>query len=114
MKTNTEYGLEGAFKVDIFNGKGNLIDTTDYFSNFITYSGLVYPLTYHFPECFKFLTIGTSNAVNSTITTGIAGTPVSFDVIDVFNGSSFPDQSLSYLGPVNYSKGDCVVQVSKD
>jgi hypothetical protein len=114
MKANTEYGLEGAFKVDIFNGKGNLIDTTDYFSNFITYSGLTYPLTYHFPECFKFLTIGTSNAANSTITTGIAGTPVSFSVIDVFNGSSFPDQSLSYLGPVNYSKGDCGVQVSKD
>ena len=114
MKANTEYGLEGSFKMDTFDGKGKLIDSTDYFSNFITYSGLIYPLTYHFPECFKFLTIGTSNAVNSTITTGIAGTPVSFDVIDVFNGSSFPDQSLSYLGPVNYSKGDCGVQVSKD
>ena len=114
MKANTEYGLEGSFKMDTFDGKGKLIDSTDYFSNFITYSGLIYPLTYHFPECFKFLTIGTSNAGNSTITTGIAGTPVSFDVIDVFNGSSFPDQSLSYLGPVNYSKGDCGVQVSKD
>ena len=114
MKANTEYGLEGSFKMDTFDGKGKLIDSTDYFSNFITYSGLVYPLTYHFPECFKFLTIGTSNAVNSTVTTGLAGTPVSFSVIDVFNGSSFPDQSLSYLGPVNYSKGDCGVQVSKD
>ena len=114
MKANTEYGLEGSFKMDTFDGKGKLIDSTDYFSNFITYSGLVYPLTYHFPECFKFLTIGTSNAVNSTITTGIAGTPVSFSVIDVFNGASFGNQSMSYLGPANYSKGDCGVQVSKD
>ena len=114
MKTNTEYGLEGAFKVDIFNGKGNLIDTTDYFSNFITYSGLIYPLTYHFPECFKFLTIGTASTANYTYTTGIAGNPISLDVIDLFNGFSFPDQILSYLGPANYQKASCGVQISKD
>ena len=85
MKANTEYGLEGSFKVDFFDRAGKLIDSTDYFSNFITYSGLIYPLTYHFPECFRFLSIGTSNAANSINTTGLIGTPVSFDVIDVFS-----------------------------
>lgn len=114
MKANTEYGLEGSFKVDMFDSRGKLTDTTDYFSNFITYSGLIYPLTYHFPECFKFLTIGNSNAVNSIVTTGLIGQPINFSVIDVFNGSSLPSQSLKYLGPVSYSKGDCGVQVSKD
>ena len=114
MKANTEYGLEGSFKVDFFDRAGKLIDSTDYFSNFITYSGLIYPLTYHFPECFKFLSIGTSNAVNSISTTGLIGTPVSFDVINVFNGSPYPDQSMSYLGPINYSKGDCGIHVEKD
>ena len=114
MKANTEYGLEGSFKMDTFDGKGKLIDSTDYFSNFITYSGLIYPLTYHFPECFKFLSIGSSSAINNTTRTGLAGNPISLDVIDVFNGSPRPNQKLSYLGPINYSKGDCGVQVSKD
>ena len=36
MKANTEYGLEGSFKVDFFDRAGKLIDSTDYFSNFIT------------------------------------------------------------------------------
>ena len=114
MKANTEYGLEGAFKVDTFNGGGKLVDTTNYFSNFITTSGLAYPLTKHFAECFRFLTIGNSNAANSINTTGLLGEPTSFKVIDVFDGASYGTQNTADLGPAYYSKGNCGSFIHKD
>ena len=116
MKANTEYGLEGSFKMDTFDGKGKLIDSTDYFSNFITYSGMIYPLTYYFPECFRFLTIGASSLPNSITTTGLAlgNPPVTLKTINVFNGFSLPDQSLGYLGPINYAENACGVFVEPD
>lgn len=114
IKANTEYGLEGAFKADFYDVNGNLVDSTDYFSNFITYSGLLYPLTYHFPECFKFLSLGNSSSSNSITTTGLLGSPVSLKSVDSFNNTNYPTQSLSYLGPIFYSKENCGFSVSKD
>jgi len=114
MKANTEYGLEGAFKVDTFDGKGNLVNTTDYFSNFITASGLNYPLTKHFAECFRFLSIGNSNSNNSIDTTGLLGQPTSFKVVDALNGASYGTQNTADLGPVYYSKENCGSFIHKD
>ena len=114
MKANTEYGLEGAFKVDTFDGGGNLIDTTDYFSNFITASGLAYPLTKHFAECFRFLSIGTSNASNSIDTTGLIGSPASIKVVNTFDNTTYTNQSMGYLGPIYYSEGNCGSIIHKD
>lgn len=57
MKANIEYGLQGAFKVDLYSGK-TLMESTDYFSNFITPTGLLYPNVYAFADCFRFLSIG--------------------------------------------------------
>jgi len=71
MRTQLEYGLEGAFKVDIFDKDGKLLETTDYFSNFITQTGLLYPLTYGFADCFRFLSIGSSSSANTLNTTGL-------------------------------------------
>jgi len=113
IKANTEYGLEGAFKADFYDAHGNLVDSTDYFSNFITYSGLIYPLTYHFAECFRFLTLGGSSANNTIGTTGI-GTPLSLKVVDAFENINYENESLSYLGPNYYSLGNCGSFVSKD
>jgi len=113
IKANTEYGLEGAFKADLYDAHGNLVDSTNYFSNFITYSGLIYPLTYHFAECFRFLTLGSSSASNSVLTTGI-GTPISLKVVDAFENINYENQSLSYLGPTYYSLENCGSSVSKD
>jgi len=71
MRTQLEYGLEGAFKVDIFDKDGKLLETTDYFSNFITQTGLLYPLTYGFADCFRFLSVGSSSSANTLNTTGL-------------------------------------------
>jgi hypothetical protein len=57
-KTSVEYGLQGAFKMDTYDAEGNFVETTDWFSNFITQTGLVYPTIYSFANCFRFLTIG--------------------------------------------------------
>ena len=54
------YSLEGSFKVDLFSG-GALQSTTDWFSNFITPTGLMYPTGYAFADCFRYLSIGSSN-----------------------------------------------------
>lgn len=58
FKTNVEYGLEGAFKVDTFDASGHLVESTDWFSNFITQTGLLFPSVYSFANCFRFLTLG--------------------------------------------------------
>ncbi len=57
-KTNVEYELRGAFKMDTYDAENKFVETTDWFSNFITQTGLVYPTIYSFANCFRFLTIG--------------------------------------------------------
>jgi hypothetical protein len=51
--------LQGAFKVDLFDKNGKFVESTDYFSNFITTTGLLYPLRYAFADCFRYLSLGT-------------------------------------------------------
>jgi hypothetical protein len=78
MNNKVNYGLEGAFKVDLYSG-GQFVSTTDYFSNFITPTGLFYPSIYPFVDCFRFLSIGRTAipnvgvaGVSTTGTTGLA------------------------------------------
>ena len=73
MKTSVEYGLQGQFKVDVYNQSGELIDTTDYFDNFITQTGLSYPYDYNFSDCFRFLSLGNGTTPNTMLTTGLRG-----------------------------------------
>ena len=62
IKAKVNYHLEGQFKVDIYNKEGQLIESTDWFKNFITPTGLSYIYQYNFADCFRFLSIGTDNA----------------------------------------------------
>jgi len=57
MKSNIQCGLKGQYKVDIFSGN-KLVETTDWFSNDITNTGVLYPFIYPFARCFMFLSLG--------------------------------------------------------
>jgi hypothetical protein len=63
--------LDGQFKVDIYNQQDELVSGSDYFGNFITMTGLSYPLTMPFADCFKYLSVGSGNAANTMFTTGL-------------------------------------------
>lgn len=104
MKAQTEYQLEGAFKVDIYNRAGDLVETTDYFSNFITATGLYYPLTYAFADCFRFLSIG-SGAVNNRNEKHATPTSGLYNPILSFNTETGA-QSGQYIGYPAYVSGD--------
>ena len=104
MITNTECALQGQFKVDIYNKENHLVDTTDWFNNYITNTGLFYPLTYSFADCFRFLSLGSSSSANTDATTGLVN-PMSssnkFSVVDE-NGFSAGFQYVSHWGKEAY------------
>jgi hypothetical protein len=64
MKAQINYGLEGAFKVDLYSGD-RMMESTDWFKNFITHTGLSYPSVYPFVDCFRYLSIGYSAGFNT-------------------------------------------------
>jgi hypothetical protein len=121
VKQQVEYGLQGQFKVDIYNRDDELIDSTDYFSNFITQTGLHYPLYYNFADCFRYLTLGTNGGPNTMDVTGLlpVGTPVSARVKDYDDGE-IGIQWWDYLGDdhldkqSNSSAGSCGTIVGAD
>lgn len=117
-KTNMEYELRGAFKMDTYDGEGKFVETTDWFSNFITQTGLVYPTIYSFANCFRFLTIGKDAGNNY----GGLGAPVPstdgngnvhqrnpttgcFDPIYTFTDSNSVTQRGTYMGWEGYETG---------
>jgi hypothetical protein len=109
MKTDIELGLQGAFKVDLYSG-GKFVETTDWFSNFITPTGLYYPNIYPFVDCFRFLTLGDDTSTpNSGAgypgseaqglgTTGLADPIITF-------GTSLGNQAGTYIGWPGYENG---------
>jgi len=118
VKAAVEYGLQGQFKVDIYNQSGELVDTTDYFSNFITQTGLSYPYTYNFPDCFRFLTLGVGMSANTMDTTGIEVTSVIAAKNVNTNLSEY--QTLGYLHDPHLDKksdasaGSCGTRIGSD
>lgn len=118
MRTNTEYGLEGEFKVDVYNQQGDFVETTDWFHNFITQTGLYYPLTYSFADCFRFLSLGNSSAANSITTTGLASLMGNASVMNS-DGVTVGSQKVSHWGKEAYdvagdSPGACGSQIAPD
>jgi hypothetical protein len=105
MKNKVEYGLEGAFKVDLYSG-GKFCSTTDWFSNFITPTGLMYPSGYAFADCFRYLSIGTSSTphVGSTAL-GNFGTTGLTAPIDYIHSSDGVNQRAQYIGWQGYATG---------
>lgn len=112
IKANIEYGLEGAFKVDTYDRNNKLVESTDWFSNFITQTGLMYPTIYTFAQCFRFLTIGGDSTTNNKggdanptppPTTGCYS-PISAILCDYGNGD-IRNQDLRWIGHEAYETG---------
>lgn len=104
MKSQIEYGLEGAFKMDLYKG-GEFVSSTDYFSNFITPTGLTYPNRYSFADCFKFLSLGSLSAQHSG-TTGLGGFGTTGLSLPIGNFStSNGSQGANYVGWEGYATG---------
>jgi hypothetical protein len=121
IQQQVEYGLQGQFKVDIYNREDKLIDSTDYFSNFITQTGLHYPLYYNFADCFRYLSLGSNGSANTMDVTGLmpVGSPVAAKVKDYDDGV-IGIQWWDYLGDAhldkqsNSSAGSCGTIVGAD
>ena len=121
IQQNIEYGLQGQFKVDVYNREGEMVDTTDYFTNFITQTGLNYPLYYNFSDCFRYLTLGRNGGANTMDVTGLlpAATFVTSLVKDYDNGA-ISYQDWAYLGDEHLDKkssssaGSCGTIVGAD
>ena len=62
MTTDINMGINGAFRVQIYSGK-TLVEDTDFFNNFITPTGLMYPNIYPFADCFRFLSLGSNSSI---------------------------------------------------
>jgi len=122
IKANINYALEGRFKVDIFDKEGKLIETTDWFNNFITPTGLSYIYNYNFVDCFRYLSLGSNSGPNygnktgtgpgttglgtpiAEITTNLDSTAISGRVGTVFGTNKLSGQ---YIGPWAYQEGGC-------
>jgi hypothetical protein len=132
IKANINYALEGKFKVDIYSQDGKLIETTDWFNNFITPTGLSYLYKYKFADCFRFLSIGSDNTVNSGNangtgpgTTGLSA-PINYIRTNLDSGlnpnvTGYPGAALplgqftgelsgQYMGPWAYDDGNSIIE----
>jgi hypothetical protein len=83
MRQKIEYSLEGSYKVDLYSG-GKLVQEGNWMTNFITQTGLMYPIIYPFIDCFQFLSIGTdarnnvAGILSGNPTTGVYAPITSF------------------------------------
>lgn len=71
IKAELNYGLQGQFKVDIYDKSEKFVSSTDWFSNYIPLSGLEHPVKYPFAACFEALSLGVNDTANTTATTGL-------------------------------------------
>lgn len=60
--------LHGSYKIDIYNGHNELVESTDYIDNFITSTGLSYIFDTSVANCFKYLSIGSGSSGNAVDT----------------------------------------------
>jgi len=106
IKANVEYGLQGAFKVDVYSGN-HFVESTDWFSNFITQTGLMYPVVLSFANCFRFLTLGGDNSTQNdggSVVAGNATTGVA-SPITAFTDSNNITQDGRWIGYTGYETG---------
>ena len=105
IQQNIEYGLQGQFKVDVYNREGEMIDTTDYFTNFITQTGLNYPLYYNFSDCFRYLTLGRNGGANTMDVTGLLPAPTYVtSLVKNYDTNTVSYQDWAYLGDSHLDK----------
>ena len=72
MILNNLFRINGQFKIDTYGKDNQLKETTNYFDNFITSTGLEYIKTFAFADCFRYLSLGSGTTLNSLTTTGIS------------------------------------------
>jgi hypothetical protein len=63
--------LDGHFKADVYNQNDELISSGDWAGNFITSTGLCYPLTMPFANTFMYLSLGSGKQPSDLYTTGL-------------------------------------------
>lgn len=105
MNKHIELDLQGAFKVDLFSGN-DFVSTTDYFTNFITPTGLTYPYVYAFADCFRYLSIGRSTTANYG-STGLSSFGITglLDPINQYRASNGLNQTANYIGWPAFATG---------
>lgn len=114
MNAQVNINLEGAFKADLYSG-GQFQYTTEWFSNFITHSGLSYPKTYAFADCFRYLSLGYGTAENSgqKMTPRTPGT-TGLNLPLAPYSTSIGQQSATYIGWQGYETSSCGTTFTKD
>jgi hypothetical protein len=63
--------LNGQFKADIYNNRNELVSEGEYAGNFITSTGLSYPLTMPFVDACRYLSLGSGVQPSHLHTTGL-------------------------------------------
>lgn len=63
-------GLQGSYKIDIYNQNNQLVGDSEY-KNFITSTGLSFLYDAPVADCFKYLSIGSGDSGNSVYTDGL-------------------------------------------
>ena len=115
MNSDINCSIKGSYKVDLFSG-GKFVESTDWFSNTITNTGLLYPFSYSFAKCSSFLSLGATqygSIGNAQTGTGVINPIASFPVYDsTFTGSAdqpnstgYYNQSGQYIGWQAYEIG---------
>jgi hypothetical protein len=94
--------LDGQYKVDVYNQQDELLESSDFFSNFITQTGLSYPWVMPFGDTFKWLSIGSDNSPNTINTTGLGswfdGKDYKEDYTDAFSYmTGFQEDGCGYV-----------------
>jgi hypothetical protein len=107
MNSSIQCELKGSYKFDLYSGRGaerRLVESTEWFDNDITCSGLNYPYVYSFADCFKFLSLGTgSTHANNQTGTGLRFPLTGFQVSNGYVGIGA--QSGQYIGWQGYEIG---------
>jgi hypothetical protein len=70
---NENIQLNGQFKFDVYNKDGTLSYTTNFINNFITPTGLSFPDSFPFADCFRYVSLGSGNGANFVTGAGTTG-----------------------------------------
>lgn len=105
MSLKQNFAIKGYFGYEIYDVSGNLKRKVSNIPNFITSTGLGYPATYNFADCFRFISLGSGTEPN-TILGSYGGTTGLSQPLDNFSyiGSR---TSFSDINSSQYSTGSC-------
>lgn len=104
MNSSIHCGLQGQYKVDIFSGK-TLVSTTDWFSNNITNTGMLYPYTYPFARCFMYLSLGTGTFTPPLSGYSLMGEGGTTPIMNFRSNSTSTIHTGQYIGYGAYETG---------